>query len=317
MENPFTEAKAQLEAVAAVDELAAIKAYEEKYKPFDYFGIIVPCSTLVDDVTPACIRDLQDAVNVSKESLDYAKALANCIVDETGEFIVVTSQNQFAFYEALLKFTAFCYVNGIPAESFDGNNPASKYFKIWNVGYLITPGVEEDFEPKFQFVVEIVVTGTVNNKDHASKKFVYFNGNMFKNEPKIIASATKKDHTTRVSIGNHIEFDTKADLSHWLSTFCKLSYVRSNTIVIDAIREANPVYTNRKKKTTDTFPFFQNPKTYIAKTESKNNVINISIFPDFISNVNLLTIYNNFKHILYLSDKYSNDIENAIKHMSI
>ena len=88
----------------AEEELSALAITTEKYKPIVINGVSIPSIVRTDAPDkPYIVTEPRTVADLSKDEVDWLNTNINFILDATGEFIPVTSGNQFVFYQTLLK----------------------------------------------------------------------------------------------------------------------------------------------------------------------------------------------------------------------
>ena len=156
VDNPFKEideAKDVLKETSnAKEELATLVITSDKYKSITVNGITVPSLVRMDSPDdPYICKDIRTINDLHKDEIDWLNTNINFILDANGDFIPVTSGNQFVFYQTLLKIQYYIYVHNVPIEFFDGNNENARYYKIWNIGYLIdNENIDLAYTPEFR-----------------------------------------------------------------------------------------------------------------------------------------------------------------------
>ncbi len=224
--NPFKE-KEEIKQDIPVDsspskaeeELSALVITTEKYKPIVINGVSIPSVVRTDAPDkPYIVTEPRTVADLSKDEVDWLNTNINFILDATGEFIPVTSGNQFVFYQTLLKIQYYIYAHNIPIEFFDGNNEKARYYKIWNIGYLIdNENYDSAYEPQFHICVDSNMSAEVESHDHAIKMFNRYTYNLFKEAVKLIDYKVPKGSSLAIAkCSARLIFDTIEDFEAWI-----------------------------------------------------------------------------------------------------
>lgn len=288
----------------AKEELATLAITSEKYKAFVIDGVSVPSTVRIDcPDEPFLVTEHRSVEELTEDEKKWLEANINFIVDESGDFIQLNSGNQYAFYQTLLRIQYFIYVHNIPLEYFRGDDKTSRYYKLWNIGYLIESGkCDTAYVPEYNICVEMNMSSEVNDRNHGINKFAGYTYNLFKHSTKVVSY--KVDKTTGVAmikVNGRLVFDTMTDFQEWLSeTVMDAAKGDVYNNIFSLFPKLNALYFNCVRKTTDTFKFLANPKGWIAQHRMEKGpkaAFNIVIYPEFIGDINLTTYMANVKEI--------------------
>ena len=203
----------------AEEELSALAITTEKYKPIVINGVSIPSVVRTDAPDkPYIVTEPRTVADLSKDEVDWLNTNINFILDATGEFIPVTSGNQFVFYQTLLKIQYYIYAHNIPIEFFDGNNEKARYYKIWNIGYLIdNENYDSAYEPQFHICVDSNMSAEVESRDHAIKMFNRYTYNLFKSAVKLVDYKVPRGSSLAIAkCSARLIFDTIEDFEAWI-----------------------------------------------------------------------------------------------------
>lgn len=318
--NPFKEideAKDVFKETSNIkEELSTLAITSDKYKPITINGITVPSLVRMDSPDdPYICKDIRTINDLHKDEIDWLNTNINFILDTNGDFIPVTSGNQFVFYQTLLKIQYYIYVHNVPIEFFDGNNENARYYKIWNIGYLIdNENVDLSYTPEFRITVDFNMAAEVETREHAIKMFNRYTYGLAKDFVKLIEyKVPKGSPIAKAKCSARLMFRTIVDLEYWLKNriMTATESVDDNNI-LSFFPKLNPLYLNSKVKTTDTFSFYANPKAWIAQNNSGNTYkakFNILLFPEFIGELNITTYLSAAKTIEVEMEHLSNRIK--------
>lgn len=321
--NPFKE-KEEIKQDIPVDsspskaeeELSALAITTEKYKPIVINGVSIPSVVRTDAPDkPYIVTEPRTVADLSKDEVDWLNTNINFILDATGEFIPVTSGNQFVFYQTLLKIQYYIYAHNIPIEFFDGNNEKARYYKIWNIGYLIdNENYDSAYEPQFHICVDSNMSAEVESRDHAIKMFNRYTYNLFKEAVKLIDYKVPKGSSLAIAkCSARLIFDTIEDFEAWIKdSVISATEAPTNNHILSFFPKLNPLYLNSKVRTLDTFSFYANPKAWIAQNEAGNTYkakFNILMFPEFIGALTITTYHSAAKTIEVNMEQLSNRLK--------
>ena len=320
VDNPFKkidEIKEDVkESSTAKEELSTLTITSDKYKPIIVNGISVPSLVRMDSPDEPYICTVSRKVeDLFKDEIDWLNTNINFILDANGDFIPVTSGNQFVFYQTLLRIQYFIYVHNIPIEFFDGNNEDARYYKIWNIGYLIdNENVDLSYTPEFRIIIDFNMAAEVESRDHAIKMFNRYTYGLTKDHVKIIEyKVPKGSPIAKAKCSARLMFISLEAVEEWLKNEVMTSTESpSDNHVLSFFPKLNPLYLNSKVKTTDTFSFFANPKAWIAQNDSGNTYkakFNMLLFPEFIGKLNITTYLSAAKTIEVEMEHLSNRIK--------
>jgi hypothetical protein len=320
IDNPFKDSSEievlENEESKAIKEINTLTIISDKYKPIVINGVSVPSLVRMDSsdepyicTTPRKVEDL------FKDEIDWLNTNINFILDTNGDFILVTSGNQFVFYQTLLKIQYYIYVHNIPIEFFDGNNENSRYYKIWNIGYLIdNENYDSAYTPKFRITIDFNMAAEVESREHAIKMFNRYTYSLAKDFVKLIEyKVPKGSPIANAKCSARLIFNSIEAVEEWLENEVMISTDSPvNNNIFSFFPKLNPLYLNSKVKTTDTFSFYANPKAWIAQNDSGNNYkskFNILLFPEFIGELNITTYHSAAKTIEVEMEQLSNRIK--------
>lgn len=300
----------------AEEELSALVITTEKYKPIVINGVSIPSVVRTDAPDkPYIVTEPRTVADLSKDEVDWLNTNINFILDATGEFIPVTSGNQFVFYQTLLKIQYYIYAHNIPIEFFDGNNENARYYKIWNIGYLIdNENIDLAYTPEFRVTIDFNMAAEVESRDHAVKMFNRYTYGLIKDHIKIIEyKIPKGSPIAKAKCSARLMFRSLEAVDEWLENEVMTSTESpSDNHIFSFFPKLNPLYLNSKVKTTDTFSFFANPKAWIAQNDSGNTYkakFNMLLFPEFIGELNITTYLSAAKTIEVEMEHLSNRIK--------
>ena len=298
------------------EELTTLAITSDKYKPITVNGITVPSLVRMDSPDdPYICKDIRTINDLYKDEIDWLNTNINFILDTNGDFIPVTSGNQFVFYQTLLKIQYYIYVHNVPIEFFDGNNENARYYKIWNIGYFIdNENIDLAYTPEFRVTIDFNMAAEVESRNHAVKMFSRYTYGLIKDHIKIIEyKVPKGSPIAKAKCSARLIFDTIEDFETWL----KLAVIPAAETPIDNhilsfFPKLNPLYLNSKVRTLDTFSFYANPKAWIAQNEADNTYkakVNMLLFPEFIGELNITTYLSAAKTIEVEMEHLSNRIK--------
>ena len=319
-DNPFKEideAKDVLKETSnAKEELATLAITSYKYKPITINGITVPSLVRMDSSDDPYICTVKRKVeDLFKDEIDWLNTNINFILDVNGDFIPVTSGNQFVFYQTLLRIQYFIYAHNIPIEFFDGDNEKARYYKIWNIGYLIdNENVDLSYTPEFRITIDFNMAAEVESRGHAIKMFNRYTHGLIKDHIKLIEyKVPKGSPIAKAKCSARLMFSSLEAVEEWLENEVMTSTESpSDNHILSFFPKLNPLYLNSKVKTTDTFSFFANPKAWIAQNDSGNTYkakVNMLLFPEFIGKLNITTYLSAAKTIEVEMEHLSNRIK--------
>lgn len=298
------------------EELSALAITIEKYKPIVINGVSIPSVVRTDAPDKSYIvTEPRTVADLSKDEVDWLNTNINFILDATGEFIPVTSGNQFVFYQTLLKIQYYIYAHNIPIEFFDGNNEKARYYKIWNIGYLIdNENYDSAYEPQFHICVDSNMSAEVESRDHAIKMFNRYTYNLFKKAVKLIDYKVPRGSSLAIAkCSARLIFDTIEDFETWLKlAVIPAAETPTDNHILSFFPKLNPLYLNSKVRTLDTFSFYANPKAWIAQNDFGNTYktkVNMLLFPEFIGKLNITTYISAAKTIEVEMEHLSNRIK--------
>ena len=320
VDNPFKkidEIKEDVkESSTAKEELSTLAITSDKYKPIIVNGISVPSLVRMDSPDEPYICTVSRKVeDLFKDEIDWLNTNINFILDANGDFIPVTSGNQFVFYQTLLRIQYFIYVHNIPIEFFDGNNEDARYYKIWNIGYLIdNENVDLSYTPEFRITIDFNMAAEVESRNQAVKMFNRYTYGLTKDHVKIIEyKVPKGSPIAKTKCSARLMFSSLEAVEEWLENEVMTSTESpSDNHILSFFPKLNPLYLNSKVKTTDTFSFFANPKAWIAQNNSGNTYkakFNMLLFPEFIGELNITTYLSAAKTIEIEMEHLSNRIK--------
>ena len=300
----------------AEEELSALAITTEKYKPIVINGVSIPSVVRTDAPDkPYIVTEPRTVADLSKDEVDWLNTNINFILDATGEFIPVTSGNQFVFYQTLLKIQYYIYVHNVPIEFFDGNNENARYYKIWNIGYLIdNENIDLAYTPEFRVTIDFNMVAEVESRDHAVKMFNRYTYGLIKDHIKIIEyKVPKGSPIAKAKCSARLMFSSLEAVKEWLENEVMTSTESpSDNHILSFFPKLNPLYLNSRVKTTDTFSFYANPKAWIAQNDSGNTYkakVNMLLFPEFIGKLNITTYLSAAKTIEVEMEHLSNRIK--------
>lgn len=316
-EQPFDEKTLQATPkTKAREELATLAITSEKYKALVIDGVSVPSTVRVDcPDAPFIITEPRNLDDITDDEKQWLEANINFIVDDNGDFISIDSGNQYAFYQTLLRIQYFIYTHNIPCEYFDGNNKDSKYYKIWNIGYLIDSGnCNTAYVPTYHICVDMNMSAEVNDRAHGINKFNGYTYDLFKDSMKVTSyNVDKRNGVASIKITARRYFKDLSDLKDWLDIdIMEATDENVYNHIYTLFPSLNPIYFNCVRKTTDTFKYLANPKSWIAQHRMEKGpkaAFNIVIFPEFTGNINLTTYMANAKEIEVGLEALSNRIK--------
>lgn len=298
------------------EELSALAITTEKYKPIVINGVSIPSVVRTDAPDkPYIVTEPRTVADLSKDEVDWLNTNINFILDATGEFIPVTSGNQFVFYQTLLKIQYYIYVHNVPIEFFDGNNENARYYKIWNIGYLIdNENIDLAYTPEFRVTIDFNMAAEVESRDHAVKMFSRYTYGLIKDHIKIIEyKVPKGSPIAKAKCSARLMFSSLEAVEEWLKNEVMTSTESpSDNHIFSFFPKLNPLYLNSRVKTTDTFSFYANPKAWIAQNDSGNTYkakVNMLLFPEFIGELNITTYLSAAKTIEVEMEHLSNRIK--------
>lgn len=309
LENPFKDG-GTLETPScskSEKEINSLNLITEKYKNLVIKGLSIPSEVLTTSSDEPVIRtEFKNLEDITEDEKQWLETNINFITYPNGDFISINSGNQFAFYQTLLAIQLYIMAHGIPPTYFNASNPNSRYYKIWNIGYLIDDTINKEFKPKFKIKIEVGLNAKVNNKTHLINKFRH--ETEYSNFDIKDIKYNKKIKTGKV-FGTLVFADLKDFEEH-------LSYLRDTKGAINKIsemfNEGNFVYVNNLVKTSDTFKVFVNPKAIIKRKQLKDASKNILIYPIIENDFNLMTWYNNAKTIEVEMESTTNAIKELL-----
>ena len=118
--------------------MSALAITTEKYKPIVINGVSIPSVVRTDAPDkPYIVTEPRTVADLSKDEVDWLNININFILDATGEFIPLLVVINLYSIKLFWKIQYYIYAHNIPIEFFDGNNEKARYYKIWNIGYLI------------------------------------------------------------------------------------------------------------------------------------------------------------------------------------
>ena len=304
VDNPFKEIDKAKDVIKetsnAKEELATLVITSDKYKPITINGITVPSLVRMDSPDdPYICTDQRKIEDLFKDEIDWLNTNINFILDANGDFIPVTSGNQFVFYQTLLKIQYYIYVHNIPIEFFDGNNENARYYKIWNIGYLIdNENVDLAYTPEFRVTIDF-------------NRYTY---GLIKDHIKLIEyKVPKGSPIAKAKCSARLMFSSLEAVEEWLENEVITSIESpSDNHILSFFPKLNPLYLNSRVKTTDTFSFYANPKAWIAQNDSGNTYktkVNMLLFPEFIGELNITTYISAAKTIEVEMEHLSNRIK--------
>lgn len=320
VDNPFKEidkAKDVLKETSnAKEELATLAITSDKYKSITVNGITVPSLVRMDSPDdPYICKDIRTINDLHKDEIDWLNTNINFILDTNGDFIPVTSGNQFVFYQTLLKIQYYIYVHNVPIEFFDGNNENARYYKIWNIGYLIdNENIDLAYTPEFRVTIDFNMATEVESRDHAVKIFNRYTYGLIKDHIKIIEyKVPKGSPIAKAKCSARLMFSSLEAVEEWLENEVMTSTESPlDNHIFSFFPKLNPLYLNSRVKTTDTFSFYANPKAWIAQNDSGNTYktkVNMLLFPEFIGKLNITTYISAAKTIEVEMEHLSNRIK--------
>ena len=283
----------------AEEELSALVITTEKYKPIVINGVSIPSVVRTDAPDkPYIVTEPRTIADLSKDEVDWLNTNINFILDATGEFIPVTSGNQFVFYQTLLKIQYYIYAHNIPIEFFDGNNE----------------NYDSAYEPQFRICVDSNMSAEVESRDHAIKMFNRYTYNLFKEAVKLIDYKVPKGSSLAIAkCSARLIFDTVKDFEAWIKdSVIPATEAPTNNHILSFFPKLNPLYLNSKVRTLDTFSFYANPKAWIAQNEADNTYkakFNILMFPEFIGALTITTYHSAAKTIEVNMEQLSNRLK--------
>lgn len=302
-DNPFKDTnKEEVDAneveSTVAEELNTLTITQEKYKNIVINGVSVPSIVRVDsDEEPYIVKESRNVKDLTKDEIDWLNTNINFIVDANGDFINVSSGNQYVFYETLLRIQYFIYAHNIPVEFFDGTNNKSRYYKVWNIGYLIdNENYDSAYTPEFNICVDFNMNSEVESRSHAVKLFNRYTYDYLKDTVNIISyKVPKGSPVANARCSGRIVFKSIDAFEVWLQTqVITKTESPADNFIFNLFPKLNPIYLNSIAKTTDTFSFYANPKALIAQTDIGNTYkgkMNIVIFPEFRGKLNLTTYH--------------------------
>lgn len=298
------------------EELATLAITSDKYKSITVNGITVPSLVRMDSPDdPYICKDIRTINDLHKDEIDWLNTNINFILDTNGDFIPVTSGNQFVFYQTLLKIQYYIYVHNIPIEFFDGNNENARYYKIWNIGYLIdNENYDSAYEPQFHICVDSNMSAEVESRDHAIKMFNRYTYNLFKGAVKLVNYKVPRGSSLAIAkCSARLIFDTVEDFEAWIKdSVIPAAETPTDNHILSFFPKLNPLYLNSKVRTLDTFSFYANPKAWIAQNEAGNTYkakFNILMFPEFIGALTITTYHSAAKTIEVNIEQLSNRLK--------
>lgn len=322
IENPFKE-NVEYESNNEANcnkELATLKITSDKYKPIVINGVSIPSVTRIDsDAEPFVVTESRKLEDLTQDEIDWLNTNINFIVDKNGEFIPITSGNQYVFYQTLLKIQYYIHAHNIPSEFFDGNNENSRYYKIWNIGYLIdNNNYNPAFKPEFRICVDVNMSSEVETRDHAIHRFNHFTHNLFKGYVNLVEyKAPKMGDKAIAKVSTRKHFLSIEDFEEWIKeTVLSATENPSDNNILAFIPGFNPLYLNSKVKTLDTFSFYANPKAWISQRSYDTKYVskfNILIFPELVGDLTITTYYSAAKTIEVEMENMSNRLKSILQ----
>ena len=320
VDNPFKEideAKDVFKETSnAKEELDTLVITSDKYKPITVNGITVPSLVRMDSSDdPYICKDIRTINDLHKDEIDWLNTNINFILDINGDFIPVTSGNQFVFYQTLLKIQYYIYVHNVPIEFFDGNNENARYYKIWNIGYFIdNENIDLAYTPEFRVTIDFNMAAEVESRNHAVKMFSRYTYGLIKDHIKIIEyKVPKGSPIAKAKCSARLIFDTIEDFETWLKlAVIPAAETPTDNHILSFFPKLNSLYLNSKVRTLDTFSFYANPKAWIAQNEAGNTYkakVNMLLFPEFIGKLNITTYLSAAKTIEVEMEHLSNRIK--------
>ncbi|MBD5584370.1 MAG: hypothetical protein HDQ88_04760 [Clostridia bacterium] len=308
-ESPFKENDEPIMSndTKAQKELDNLKITTSKYKNLVIDGVTIPSIVLTtSSEAPYSITKPRNVGDVTSDERNWLMSNINFIMTDAGDFIPVSSGNQLAFYQTLLRICYFIVHHNIPIDVI----PKEKEFKLLNICQLIEDGqCDTSYEPEFKIDLSISMKSNVSTKGHALVKYNNFVKGVIRGE--LVNYVSKNTHYVADVVGN-ITFNDIDMLKNYFDRILSEDPYPGDNNIFKLLADLKPIYLNNICKTTDTFSFYANPKAWIAKTKltyGPECAFNIIIKPKFVGDINLTTWHANFKDIELKMEQLSNKIK--------